>query len=89
MLQKDPSKRIGYRQDFSEIKAHIFFVSIRWDDLENKRIPPPFDPRVKNEFDSSNVDPSFTNEAISGIKMCNKAISGLKKLSSIFLFFLP
>lgn len=30
----------------NEIKAHTFFASINWDDLEQKKIPPPFTPNV-------------------------------------------
>lgn len=32
----------------NEIKAHGFFSSINWDDLEQKKIPPPFTPNVVN-----------------------------------------
>lgn len=32
----------------NEIKAHSFFSSINWDDLEQKKIPPPFTPSVVN-----------------------------------------
>lgn len=32
----------------NEIKAHSFFSSINWDDLEQKKIPPPFTPNVVN-----------------------------------------
>lgn len=30
----------------NEIKAHSFFSSINWDDLIQKKIPPPFTPKV-------------------------------------------
>ena len=30
----------------NEIRAHSFFSSINWDDLVQKKIPPPFTPRV-------------------------------------------
>lgn len=32
----------------NEISAHTFFSSINWDDLIQKKIPPPFTPKVVN-----------------------------------------
>lgn len=29
-----------------EVKSHVFFAYINWDDLVQKRIPPPFNPSV-------------------------------------------
>lgn len=34
----------------NEIKAHNFFSSINWDDLEQKKILPPFTPKVVNSL---------------------------------------
>ncbi|PKU27934.1 serine threonine-protein kinase sgk1 isoform x2 [Limosa lapponica baueri] len=47
LLQKDRTKRLGAKEDFMEIKNHIFFSPINWDDLINKKITPPFNPNVK------------------------------------------
>lgn len=30
----------------NEVKRHDFFSSINWDDLEQKKLPPPFNPSV-------------------------------------------
>uniref|UniRef100_A0A8C6TLQ9 Serine/threonine-protein kinase Sgk1 n=1 Tax=Neogobius melanostomus TaxID=47308 RepID=A0A8C6TLQ9_9GOBI len=46
LLEKDNTLRLGCKDDFNEIKAHNFFSSINWDDLEHKKIPPPFTPKV-------------------------------------------
>ncbi|MEE6475714.1 hypothetical protein FKM82_010844 [Ascaphus truei] len=46
LLQKDRTKRLGAKNDFMEIKNHIFFSPINWDDLINKKITPPFNPNV-------------------------------------------
>ncbi|XP_034092153.1 serine/threonine-protein kinase Sgk3-like, partial [Gymnodraco acuticeps] len=48
----------------NEIKAHDFFSSINWDDLEQKKIPPPFTPNVSSCYDISNFDPEFTDESV-------------------------
>lgn len=64
LLEKDGTHRLGSRNDFNEIKAHNFFSSINWDDLEQKKIPPPFTPHVSSFSDISNFDPEFTDEMV-------------------------
>uniref|UniRef100_A0A667XHU5 Serine/threonine-protein kinase Sgk1 n=1 Tax=Myripristis murdjan TaxID=586833 RepID=A0A667XHU5_9TELE len=64
LLEKDGTHRLGSRDDFNEIKAHAFFASINWDDLEQKKIPPPFTPNVSSPCDISNFDPEFTDEMV-------------------------
>uniref|UniRef100_A0A8C7T292 Serine/threonine-protein kinase Sgk1 n=1 Tax=Oncorhynchus mykiss TaxID=8022 RepID=A0A8C7T292_ONCMY len=48
LLEKDGTHRLGSRDDFNEIKAHYFFSEINWDDLEQRKVPPPFTPNVVN-----------------------------------------
>ncbi|XP_042366816.1 serine/threonine-protein kinase Sgk3-like [Plectropomus leopardus] len=64
LLEKDGTHRLGSRDDFNEIKAHSFFSSINWDDLDQKKIPPPFTPNVSSCCDISNFDPEFTDEMV-------------------------
>lgn len=59
LLERDPEKRL---QNPDEIKAHPFFAPIDWTRLLNKEIPPPFVPDVKDESDTTNIDPVFTEE---------------------------
>ena len=42
------------------IHAHIYVEGISWQDLYNKKLKPPFKPRVEGEDDVSNFDPEFT-----------------------------
>ncbi|XP_033933312.1 serine/threonine-protein kinase Sgk3 isoform X2 [Pseudochaenichthys georgianus] len=64
LLEKEGLHRLGSRDDFNEIKAHDFFSSINWDDLEQKKIAPPFTPNVGSCYDISNFDPEFTDESV-------------------------
>ncbi|KAK2814830.1 hypothetical protein Q7C36_023096 [Tachysurus vachellii] len=64
LLEKDNTRRLGYNDDFNEVKSHIFFASINWDDLVERRIPPPFNPSVESQYDISNFDPEFTEETV-------------------------
>ncbi|KXJ25800.1 ribosomal protein S6 kinase alpha-5 [Exaiptasia diaphana] len=62
LLQKDPKARLGAK-GAHEIKKHVFFKKIDWDDLAAKKIPAPFKPRITNELDTSNFSDEFTELA--------------------------
>ncbi|KAJ1876760.1 Serine/threonine kinase, partial [Coemansia sp. RSA 486] len=63
LLEKDPSKRLGSGpNDAEDIMKHSFFAGVNWDDVLNKKIPPPYVPDIRGRFDVSNFDPEFTNE---------------------------
>nr|2R5T_A Chain A, Serine/threonine-protein kinase Sgk1 [unidentified]3HDM_A Chain A, Serine/threonine-protein kinase Sgk1 [Homo sapiens]3HDN_A Chain A, Serine/threonine-protein kinase Sgk1 [Homo sapiens] len=64
LLQKDRTKRLGAKDDFMEIKSHVFFSLINWDDLINKKITPPFNPNVSGPNDLRHFDPEFTEEPV-------------------------
>jgi serine/threonine protein kinase len=59
LLERDPERRL---QDPEQIQIHPFFSSIDFNRLVNKAIPPPFVPDVNGESDTSNIDPTFTEE---------------------------
>ncbi|TKS77320.1 Serine/threonine-protein kinase [Collichthys lucidus] len=65
LLQKDQHRRLGAIADFLEIKNHIFFSPINWDDLYHKRITPPYNPNVRGPADTQHIDPEFTREMVS------------------------
>ncbi|GLC48322.1 hypothetical protein PLESTB_000083500 [Pleodorina starrii] len=62
LLQVNPDKRLGSdrRLCADEIKRHRWFSRIDWKALEQKRLPAPFRPRVRNPLDTSNFD-NFDN----------------------------
>lgn len=63
LLIKDPIRRLGGGpKDVQDVKAHPFFASLNWQDLYDKKIPPPFKPIVSSESDVRNFDPEFTTE---------------------------
>uniref|UniRef100_A0AAQ4NQ27 Serum/glucocorticoid regulated kinase 1 n=1 Tax=Gasterosteus aculeatus aculeatus TaxID=481459 RepID=A0AAQ4NQ27_GASAC len=64
LLQKDRTKRLGCADDFIEIKSHVFFSPINWDDLNAKKITPPFNPNVTGPNDLRHFDPEFTDEPV-------------------------
>jgi len=64
LIRKNPKDRLGYKNDFDEIKVHPFFAHIDWVALVQKEIKPPFVPHVSSNADIRNIDPEFHKEPI-------------------------
>ncbi|THH15363.1 hypothetical protein EW146_g5101 [Bondarzewia mesenterica] len=63
LLTRDPNRRLGSgKGDAAEIKSHPFFKDVSFDDVVNKRIPPPYFPTISGSADTSNFDEEFTKE---------------------------
>nr|XP_002664164.2 protein kinase C epsilon type isoform X1 [Danio rerio]XP_021328303.1 protein kinase C epsilon type isoform X1 [Danio rerio] len=64
-MTKSPSKRLGcvVSQGLEDaIKVHPFFKDIDWVLLEQRKVKPPFKPRIKTKRDVNNFDQDFTRE---------------------------
>nr|XP_040133186.1 protein kinase C theta type isoform X2 [Ictidomys tridecemlineatus] len=59
LFVREPEKRLGVKGD---IRQHPMFREINWEELERKKIDPPFRPKVKSPYDCSNFDKEFLNE---------------------------
>ncbi|XP_054758881.2 ribosomal protein S6 kinase alpha-5-like [Lytechinus pictus] len=60
LLIKDPTKRLGCN-GVKDVKSHSFFKGLKWEDVEAKRVPPPFRPHINGELDTSNFAEEFTS----------------------------
>ncbi|XP_055333343.1 calcium-independent protein kinase C-like [Paramacrobiotus metropolitanus] len=64
-MTKDPAKRLGciqargYEQ---EVLLHPFFRDIDFEALEQRKIKPPFKPKIRSKRTTENFDPEFTRE---------------------------
>ncbi|XP_023662497.1 serine/threonine-protein kinase Sgk1 isoform X2 [Paramormyrops kingsleyae] len=91
LLQKDRSKRLGCSQDFTEIKDHMFFSPINWDDLNAKKLTPPFNPNVSGPNDLRHFDPEFTDEPVPSSIGCSPdsalVTSSIQEAAEAFLGF--
>lgn len=88
LLHKDQRQRLGSKEDFLDIKNHMFFSPINWDDLYHKRLTPPFNPNVEGPADLKHFDPEFTQEAVSKSIGCTPdTVASSSGASSAFLGF--
>ena len=68
LLIFEPKSRLGYGTNGAEnIKNHKFFKGINWNDVWDKKLEPPFVPKLKDEQDLKYFDSSFTDESISSL----------------------
>eukprot|EP00053_Salpingoeca_punica_P010651 m.95525 g.95525 ORF g.95525 m.95525 type:complete len:480 (-) comp15454_c0_seq4:471-1910(-) len=63
LLRRDVKTRLG-AEGVEEIKAHPFFRGINWDDVYNRKLQPPFVPKVADQLDTSNFDARFTKQMV-------------------------
>lgn len=64
-MQKNVAKRLGCIKAHGgeeAIKHHPFFRDVKWKELEERKIKPPFKPKIKNKKDALNFDTEFTKE---------------------------
>ncbi|KAK3865311.1 hypothetical protein Pcinc_029081 [Petrolisthes cinctipes] len=64
-MTKEPSKRLGCAPERGgevAIRNHKFFRDIDWEALEQRKVKPPFIPKVKGRKDAVNFDAEFTKE---------------------------
>lgn len=50
LLQRDPSKRLGFNGGVAQVKAHAFFKDLNWDVVYKKQMQLPFVPEVEEQL---------------------------------------
>lgn len=68
-MTKSPARRLGVAGGGSGagggmggIRAHAFFKDVDWEALAQRRLRPPFRPKVKSRKEAVNFDAEFTKE---------------------------
>ena len=56
LLRVQPNKRLG-STSWDDVKAHPWFAGINFDDILQKKLPPPIKPRLESAMDMSNFSP--------------------------------
>ncbi|CAB1315867.1 unnamed protein product, partial [Coregonus sp. 'balchen'] len=65
LLKKDPKQRLGGGpDDAKDVMSHKFFTSIKWKDVVDRKLTPPFKPQVTSETDTRYFDDEFTAQTI-------------------------
>ncbi|KAF2357236.1 Protein kinase domain [Trinorchestia longiramus] len=65
LLKKKPEDRLGFGpEDGKAVMRHEFFRSVDWEAVEQRKLKPPFVPKVTSDTDTRNIDPSFTREPV-------------------------
>eukprot|EP00736_Rhodelphis_marinus_P004792 Rmarinus@m.29730 len=73
LLNRDPAKRLGSKDDMEDLKKHPFFKTVNWDDMMSRKLQPPFHPKkLANQQDTSNFDPEFTNLPVQSLEAPQK-----------------
>jgi serine/threonine protein kinase len=75
LLERDPAKRIGSKNDAMELMEHPFFDGLEWDDIANKRHDMPWKPKIKHAEDTSNIDKLFTRETVKETPVLDSAMN--------------
>ena len=65
LLTIEPDKRLGSGKNGAEnIKRHPFFNDIDWDEALNKKLKPPFIPKIEDETDIKYFEKSLAESPI-------------------------
>ncbi|KAF3859372.1 hypothetical protein F7725_021771 [Dissostichus mawsoni] len=59
LFVREPEERLGLK---GNIRQHEFFSSTDWNNLEKRKVAPPFEPTILFPSDCSNFDKEFINE---------------------------
>ena len=72
LLILNPNERLGSGPNGSEnVKNHPYFKGINWKDAWQRKIKPPFIPKLKNDTDLKYFDTMFTDEPLNGAQRKN------------------
>ena len=84
LLERDPAKRIGSKNDALELMEHPFFEDCDWDAIRQKKHDMPWKPKIKHAEDTSNIDKLFTRETVKETPVLESALNPNQKAQAHF-----
>jgi len=79
-MTKNPSRRLGCSSSGEKaIQSHPFFISVDWNDLEAKKVTPPFVPTLKSPYDTTNFDSDFTRLPANFTPVSQQALNAINQ----------
>ncbi|KAF8817844.1 AGC kinase, partial [Cardiosporidium cionae] len=85
MLHRDPNKRLGGGPgDAEEIKFHPFFANLDWDIVSEKRLEPPFKPRLISRTDVQYFDKQFVKLSVTSSEVPESALAATVARDDMF-----
>ena len=87
LLVKKQNNRLGAKNGFAEIKVHPFFAGFDFDALLDKKLEPPFIPKLSSKLDVGNFDEEFTSEDVVTSAIPEKNLEFIKRNQEQFKEF--
>jgi serum/glucocorticoid-regulated kinase 2 len=87
LLVKKQNNRLGAKNGFAEIKEHPFFSGFDFEALLEKKLPPPYKPKLKDTLDVGNFDEEFTSEDVVTSAIPEKNLEFIKRNQDQFKEF--
>ena len=87
LLVKKQNNRLGAQNGFAEIKVHPFFEGFDFDALLEKKLEPPFIPKLSSKLDVGNFDEEFTSEDVVTSAIPEKNLEFIKRNQDQFKEF--
>jgi len=86
LLKKTPEERLGFK-GADAIKKHKWFENIDWKLLNERKVNPPFKPKITGDYDVDNFDAEFTREEAYNSVMPNANMNLVNKYQKEFQDF--
>jgi hypothetical protein len=61
LLKKDEKQRLGYNAGAMDVMSHHFFEGMDWTMAAERRLTPPFIPKLKSPVDTKMFAPFYLN----------------------------
>ncbi|KAF7279049.1 hypothetical protein GWI33_007686 [Rhynchophorus ferrugineus] len=81
-MTKNPNRRLGCVVNQgceAAILVHAFFKDMDWNALENRKVKPPFRPRIRSRKDVANFDAEFTREEPNLTPVSNEVLQSINQ----------